>query len=323
MPAVAADWPSFGQDTQRSGSTKEDILSPANAANMELKWSTQVDNIPLALNSLSAPVVANNVVTPQGIKSVVYVAGSSDTFFAVDAHDGKVLWSKTFDSAVTPKNQSFFLCPNAANATPAIDGRAGIVYTISVDGKLYGLDLATGKARFGPFQFIPAFAKGWSLNFNEGVIYTSTSQGCGGDRSGIYSMDVTNVMHPVSHELLVRNGFGAGMWARGGVVIDKAHRLYTSTGDGRFDPAAGDYGSTFLSATLPELNLVDYYSPSNWKDINKYDLDIPSGGMLAFSYKDHDYIAGGGKESVVYLLDEKSLGGSDHHTPVYATPRVG
>ena len=317
---VAADWPTFGHDPQRSGSTDETLLSPQNVSGLELKWATQVDNVPLALSSLTAPIVASNVVTSQGPKTVVLVAGSSDTFFALDAENGKVLWNRTFDTSVLPDSESFYLCPNAVNPTPTIDKDKAVVYTIARDGKLYGLDLASGEIKLGPFQFVPAFAKAWSLNFYEGVVYTTTSQGCGGDRSGIYSFDVTDVMHPVVHELLIRKGFGAGMWSRGGVVIDKNHRLYTSTGDGKFDPASGDYGSSFLAATLRDLRLTDYYTPPNWDDVNKHDLDIPSGGVVAFSHKGNDLIAGGGKESVVYLLRGDSLGGKDHHTAVYVTP---
>ena len=54
------------------------------------------------------------------------------------------------------------------NATPPIDKTANIIYTISLDGKLYGLDLGTGDVRFGPFQFVPAFSKTWSLNLVDG-----------------------------------------------------------------------------------------------------------------------------------------------------------
>ena len=317
---AAADWPTFGGDPQRSGSVEDSLLSPAKAADLELKWSVQLDNVPLALNSLMAPVVANNVSTSQGSKTVVYIAGSSDTFFALDSQDGKVLWTRTFDSSVVPDDDSFYLCPNSVNATPTIDRVGNLIYTIARDGKLYGLDLGSGVPKFGPFQFIPAFAKAWSLNFYEGVVYTSTSQGCGGDRSGIYAMDVRDAMHPVVHELLVRRGGGAGMWARGGVVIDRNHRLHTSTGDGNFDPTVGDYGSSFLTTTLGDLQLLDHYTPSNWKEINKLDLDIPSGGVVTFPYGQYDLVAGGGKESVIYLLNASSLGGTDHHTPLYLTP---
>jgi outer membrane protein assembly factor BamB len=316
----AADWPTFGHDAQRSGWTDESAVSPQNVGGLRLKWATQVDNVPLALNSLTAPIVASNVTTSQGIKTVVYVAGSSDTFFALDAEDGKLLWNRTFESAVLPDSESFYLCPNAVNPTPAIDKEKKIVYTIARDGKLYGLDLGSGTTKFGPFQFIPAFAKAWSLNFYEGVIYTSTSQGCGGDRSGIYSMTVRDAMHPVIHELLIRRSHGGGLWSRGGVVIGKDHRLYTSSGDGAFDPTVGDYGSSYMATTLEDLKLVDYFTPLNWKDINKHDLDLPSGGVVAFRYKHDDLVAGGGKEAVLYLLRAKSLGGKDHHTALYTTP---
>src|SRR6266567_725334 len=316
---TAADWPTFGHEPRRSGWTEESILSPENVGGLELEWTTQVDNVPPALNSLTAPLVASKVVTSQGIKTEDYVAGSSDTFFALDAQDGKVLWSRTFDAAVLPDSEGFYLCPNAVNATPTIDQNRAVVYTIARDGKLYGLDLGSGATKFGPFQFVPAFAKAWSLNFYEGVLYTSTSQGCGGDRSGIYSMDVTDAMHTVSHEFLIKRGYGGGMWGRGGVVVGANHRLYTSTGDGNFDPTAGDYGSSFLSITPQDLRLVDYYTPLNWKDINKRDLDLPSGGLVAFSYKHHDLVAGGGKEAVVYLMRGDSLGGKDHQTALHVT----
>jgi len=315
--AMADDWPTFAHDPERSGSSPEDAFSPQNVGRLELKWATQVDNIPLALNSLTAPIVASRVSTTQGNKTVVYVAGSSDTFFALNVDDGKILWKRTFNSAVLPDSESFYLCPNAVNATPVIDEDRKVVYSIARDGKLYGLDLGSGATKFGPSQFIPAFAKAWSLNLYEGVVYTSTSQGCGGDRSTIYAMDVSDVMHPVVHELLMRKGHGAGMWARGGVIIGKNHRLYTSTGDGGFDADVGDYGSSFVAVRQSNLQVADYFTPSNWNDVNKLDLDLPSGGLVEVPYRHENLIAGGGKEAIVFLLSEKSLGGKDHHTPLY------
>ena len=82
----AGDWPTFGHDPQRSGwAFEEDKLSPENAKDLQLKWAVQVDNEPLALDALTAPVVASAVATAQGKKTLVYVAGSSDHFFALDA----------------------------------------------------------------------------------------------------------------------------------------------------------------------------------------------------------------------------------------------
>ncbi len=324
MRLTAGDWPTFGHDPQRSGwASGEDKLTPQNVSNLNLKWSVQVDNPPLALNALTAPVVADHIVTPEGVKDLVYVAGSSDHFFALDAKSGKVVWQRTFETHVVAKDEAFYLCPNAVNATPTIDKGRNLIYTIAQDGKLYGLDLGNGDIKFGPYQFVPAFAKPWSLNFKNGIIYTSTSQGCGGDRSGIYSMDVRNPMHPVTHELLLQQGYGAGMWGRGGPVIGMDDRVIVSTGDGGFNPTVGNYGSSFVAASLRDLHLLDYYTPLNWRLINRDDLDMCSGGYVWFAYKNYNLIAGGGKEAVVYLLNADSLGGKDHHTPLFVTPPLG
>ena len=321
LPHIQADWLTFGHDPQRSGWAREETkISPVNAGQLQLGWTVQLDNAPLALNALTAPVVAQDVETPKGRKNLLFLAGSSNHLFALDTQDGTVLWTRTFGIHVTAKEDSFYLCPNAVNATPVIDKERKLIYAISFDGKLYGLDLATGDVKFGPFQFVPAASKTWSLNLQDGFIYTTTSQACGGDRSGIYVLRVADPMHRESHELLVRRGFGGGMWSRGGSVLGENKWLYVSTGDGAFDPAVGDYSNSFLAVTPRVLDVADYFTPLNWKDVSKLDLDLPSGGLLAFTVGDREYVIGGGKESVVYLLDAKSLGGENHQKPLFATP---
>jgi outer membrane protein assembly factor BamB len=318
------DWLTFGHDPQRSAWAREETkLTPQNVKNLELKWSIQLDNMSLALNSLTAPLIARDVTTTAGIRTIVYVAGSSNHLFAIDAAAGKLAWQRTFQSYVNAKAEPFFLCPNALNATPVIDRRQNLIFTLAADGRLFGLDLGTGSVRFGPFQFVPPFAKAWSLNLSNGFIFTTTSQNCGGDRSGIYAMQVDNPTHHASYELLVRNGSGAGMWSRGGTAIGENGTVYVSTGDGPFNPSTGDFGSTFLAASLPALNVVDYFSPLNWNEVNKKDLDLPSGGHLWFAYKNHRLILGGGKESVVYLLNADLLGSADHQTPLSVSPQIG
>ncbi len=319
--ACSADWLTYGHDPQRTGyNPSETALSPANVGKLSLQWVSQLDNAPVALSALTTPLLADNIPTSAGLKTLVFVAGSSNTFFAVDAADGKVIWNRTLTSLAAPKEDPFYLCPNTPNATPVIDKEHQIVYTIGVDGRLYGLDLATGTVKFGPFAFIPAFAKAWSLNLHDGMVYTTTSQACGGDRSGIYAMRVSDPMHIESRELLVRRGFGGGMWLRGGTLIDPDGTVFVSTGDGAFDPAAGDYSNTYLAATADLTSVRDYFSPPNWKEISKLDLDLPAGGLVEFTYQGKRVLAGGGKESVVYLLDAENLGGSNHQTALYTSP---
>src|SRR5215472_2787282 len=79
IPLDAADWSTFGHDPQRSGwAFEETSLTPQNVGQIELKWKSQVKNEPRSLTALTAPLAASDVVTPQGVKTLVYVAGSAD-----------------------------------------------------------------------------------------------------------------------------------------------------------------------------------------------------------------------------------------------------
>ena len=312
-----ADWPTFGHDPQRSGwADQEDTLSLKNVSALKLLWKTQVKNEARSLAALTAPVIAEGITTPTGIRSLVYVAGSSDNINAIDAKTGELVWSQTFETHVLPKDAGMWLCPNDLNATPTIDKARGWIYVVAADGKFYGLDLGTGQTRFGPVQFVPPYAKDWSLNLSNDTVYTSISQGCGGALSGIYSIDIRHTTQPAIHDLLVAQR-GAGIWGRGGVAVGGDGRIYASTGDGNFDPPAGEYGSAIFAASPVDLKLIDYYSPINHEQITQYDLDIAASSLLWLPYRSHRLVAGGGKEGALYLLDADALGSQDHQTPLY------
>lgn len=315
--APAANWPTFGHDPQRTGwARSEDAVSVTNASSLELKWKVQLKNKPLSLTALTAPLVASGVTTAQGVKTLVYVAGSSDHVFALDAATGHTVWTVDFSSHVLPKDPGMWLCPNNLNATPVIDPRAGIIYVLASDGRLYGLDWGTGRIKFGPIQFVPAYSKDWSLNLVRGVIYTSISQGCSGAQSGIYGMDVRNPMRPVIRDLLMAKGFGGGVWGRGGVTAGDGNRIYAATGDGPTDPASGRYGSSVIAAKMPGLKVVDYYTPNDFAALNRFDLDVGSSSPVWFADKDYHLLAAGGKGGTLYLLNADRLGSADHQTPL-------
>ena len=303
-----ADWPTFGHDPQRSGwAIQEDSLNVKNVSGLKLLWKAQVKNEPRSLAALTAPVVADAVTTPKGVRNLVYVAGSSDNINAIDAGTGELIWSRRFESHVLPKDEGMWLCPNNLNATPTIDKDRGLIYIIAADGKFYGLDLGTGQTRTGPVQFVPPYSKDWSLNLSNDIVYTATSQGCGGARSGIYSMDIRHPNRPVIHDLLVAKN-GAGIWGRAGVAIGADGRIYASTGDGEFNPSDGEYGSSLITVRPEDLEVIDYYSPLNFQQVTKYDLDIASASVIWIPYHNDRLVAGGGKEGAIYMLDADSLG---------------
>ena len=324
---LGADWPTFGHDPQRTGWAQEETaLTPANVSTLELKWKAKLDNQAFRLSAITAPVVASGVSTARGVRTVVYEGGISDRVFAIDAENGAVLWTHALKPHVLPKNGGFqgtFLCPNGITATPVIDKSTGILYVIAADGNLYGFDLGSGKVRFGPVQFVAPFAKSWSLNLVDGVVYTVLTQGCGGALSGFYSMDVRNPHHPVIHQMLLSNTDTAGIWGRGGAIAGNNGRVYGSTADGKFDPVAGDYSNSVVAAAMGSLDLVDYFTPANWSDLNHHDLDLGAASPVWFGWKNYNLLASGAKEGVVSLLDADSLGGKDHQTVLYSTPKLG
>ena len=320
-PVNASDWLSFGGDPQRTGWAQgEKDINRTNAKDLTLLWKATLENQPRELNSLTAAVAAEWVVTPQGMKEIVIVGGASDNLFAMDAESGKLLWKKTFTPDTKPKQGPFWLCPNALNATPLIAKRGldVIVYTISSDGKLHVLDIHNGEDKAPPSQFVPPYSKNWSLGLHQNVLYTTTSQGCNGAKSGVYAMDLSNPDHKIAFFQASPNG--AGIWGRAGAVISPSGSVYAQTGDGEYNPSAGKLPDTILQLSGRDLKLVDYYTPSNHSYLTRKDLDAGSMSAVYFPFKSWELLASGGKEGVIALLDAKAIGGGDHKTPLHRSP---
>jgi outer membrane protein assembly factor BamB len=275
---------------------------------------------------LTAPVVAGGVSTSRGVRNALYVAGITGKVFALDAQTGEALWTHVFKSVALPYKgglQGSIYCPNGITATPVIDRSTRILYVIAGDGALYGFDLGTGQVRYGPVQFVPPYSKNWSLNLLDGTIHTVLAQGCGGGLSGFYSIDIRDPHHPRLRQMLLSNTNTAGIWGRGGPIIGTNGRVYGGTADGIFDPIAGDYSDSVVAASLPDLKLVDYYLPPNWRYLRMKDLDLGSASPVFFGWRNRKLVAHGGKEGVLRIMDADALGGKDHQTPLYTSPKLG
>lgn len=324
---IRADWPSFGGGPRRDGWNRaEDTFTKDNVKGLTLQWKLKVENTSLELNALTAPVVMEGVITPHGFKEYVIVAGSSDTLFAIDADTGKLVWKKAFqvDKTKLPKS-AFWLCPNAQNATPAVNHWEdkhlpnNTVFALASDGKLHGLNVNDGEDKFPPTQFTPPYGKPWSLNIHDGVIYTTTSQDCNDTRSGVWAMDFRTPDHKVTF-IPATHAHGAGSWGRGGAAIGK-DRLFAETGDSRdYDPEKGNYPDSVLGIALATNTLVDYYTPADRSFITRKDLDMGNMTPAVFDYKGRELVAAAGKQGLIYLLDAKKLGGDDHRTPLFRSP---
>ncbi|HWY63311.1 MAG TPA: PQQ-binding-like beta-propeller repeat protein [Rhizomicrobium sp.] len=361
---AARDWTSWGYDQERTGWNRgEAQLSKDNVSKLRLQWTAQLSTTPsdVVLSTLTAPVIVEGVNTGQGSKNLALVLGADDTLFAVDADSGKPVWQKSFPNSFTAQRAGSWLCPNTANDTPAIDKQRGLVFFITSDGRLRALALADGAERMAPADFVAPFARAWSLNLVDGIVYTTSGRGCGEvldpnsapaaatttlagrpgagapaggaappagavppDPGMISAMDVRDLAHPVATHFFTSNGRPNGAWGRGGVAKTPAG-IITQTADGPYDPAAGQFGSSVLELSPQVARLLDSFTPANWKYVNAQDLDMGSGSLLTFAFQGRTLAASIGKEAVLYLLDTAALGGGapDHATPYLKSPQLG
>src|SRR5579859_1498119 len=102
-PLTAGQWPMFGGNPQRDGWARdESVLTRDNVKSMKLLWKLRLENVPKELNSLTAPIIVENVLTAEGHKDFLVVAGASDTLDVVDLDTGKVRWHKQFTAEGKP-----------------------------------------------------------------------------------------------------------------------------------------------------------------------------------------------------------------------------
>jgi outer membrane protein assembly factor BamB len=325
-PAFAAspsEWLTWGYDQERTGwNQAETTLAPGNVAQLELKWKAQLPtpSSEVVLSTLTAPLIAT-VSTPQGLRSRVFVVGSDNTVYSIDSETGKVTWQRRFPNPLTPKQAATWLCSNTQNATPVIDKESGTIYVSTSDGKLRGLNLIDGEDRMPPADFTTPFARNWSLNLIDGVIYSSTARGCGGSMAHFTALDLKDPSKRTV-EFFTSTGRPAGAWGRGGMVRGPKG-IYTQTADGPNDPAAGFFGNTVMFLNFKDLHLMDSYTPANLEHLNAKDLDLGSASPVVFPFQKWTLVASAAKESAIALLDADHLGGPDHRAPLYLSPRWG
>jgi len=180
--APARDWTTWGYDQQRTGWNRgETTLTKDNVSRLRVLWKTQLSTPAkdIVLSTLTAPLVAEGVKMARGTKNLVFLLGADDTVFALDADTGKVLWQKSFPNPLAPARPATWLCSNTVNDTPVIDKPRSILFLITSDGKLRGLNLRDGADRMTPTVMVETFARAWSLNLIDGVVYTTSGRGCG------------------------------------------------------------------------------------------------------------------------------------------------
>ena len=329
--AALTDWLTDGGDNQRTGwNQNEKILTKDNVKNLKLLWKLETANEPRALHALMPVLVVGRLNTSAGTKQIGFVNGISDNLYAFDVETGKILWQKhwTYEPPAGRGGGGFggppprdprhlgFLQPGGSSDTPVIgpadaQGRRPI-YFVTGDGMLHILNAADGTDLEPPYMFHTG--KGWALNLVNNILWMANTY------AGI-SIAAVDLTDP-THKVMTYNAGSGGAWGRRGAVIDSTGTAFSTTGDGVYDPTSDPprYGNSVIGVQIVkgDLQLKDYYTPTNWDWLRKRDLD-PNNTPTIFTYKGRELMAASGKECRLYLLDPKSLGGADHQTPLYKT----
>jgi outer membrane protein assembly factor BamB len=321
----SAEWSTNGGDPQRSGWQKNETrINTESVKNLQLLWSAKTDNKPISLAALVEPLIVSGINTPSGTKTLAILAGSSDNLYAIDADTGAIVWQKHFawssDTPPNPMPQMGFLCEDALTASPVADPPGGsgprYVYTLTIDGYLHTVNLATGEEKGAPIKVLPKpNGKPYGLNIRNNIVYTITGQGCGGNPNSVFAVDLA------SRETLSLSPSQAGIWGVSGPAIGSDGTVYAETGDGPYDAAAKKLSTSVLAVSPDDVEIKDYYTPTNHQWLTQRDLDMNFTPVI-FPYKGRELLVASGKEGRYFLLDTKSLGGADHATPLYKTPLI-
>ena len=322
----AADWLTDGGGPRRVGWQRDEhILSKANVKNLKILWKLKLDNQPREMHALFPPLIASGIATKDGPKQILIEAGISDNLYAIDAVTGKVIWQKHFNYPPVTEGRGLHpgdpLCPGGQTATPIIGpaGRNGArtVYALAGDGMLHSLNVGDGEDVAPAVKFGFGNGKSYALNMFNGVVFTTTSQGCNGNPNQVWAIDI----HDPTHKVMTFNPGSGGLWGRTGAAIDSTGTAWAPTGDGLYDPENRIYGNGLIGVHVEggNLTLKDWFEPSNWFWLRKRDLDMQVTPAI-FPYKGKELMVTGSKECRVYLLDTANAGGDDHQTPLYKTP---
>jgi len=294
----ADDWLAYHHDAGRSGVAGDQ----AALGGVKKAWTSPA----LDGKVYAQPLIAGD--------SVVVVT-EANSVYALDRGTGAVVWQKNLGPAVSGKSLPCGnIDPSGITGTPVVDTGAGTVDVVAflADGphhELFALDLAGGAVRWqrpidppglspkveqergaatitGGRVYVPFGGLYGDCGPYKGAVVSSAADGSG---------DLAAWIVPTSRE--------AGIWAPGGPAVDAGGHLWVATGNSESN-SSFDYGNAVVNLD-PALHAVDYFAPTNWKALNRDDVDLgsaspvllPAGRVFAI-----------GKEGVGFLLDAAHLG---------------
>jgi hypothetical protein len=342
------NWPLPHDDAEHSGWQKAETKLSKDTVSGRFKflWKLKLEKNAKGPASFSEPLLAPRLINAEGFKDLV-IWGGRDTVYAVDSELGTMVWQKHFDVPATQGKCGTNPMPilvepphiinfNARRTPgsppppqpPAIAAgarRLGVsaggggfgfrgIYILTGDGDLHEQILSTG-ADFAPaVKFLPVhpgISNG--LNIEGNVLYAATTHGCGDTPNALWAIDLAAPDYPVTTYATKSVNLQASMGPTlsGGVAY-----LVISRRSGSGSATGQAYPNSIVALSAKELKVKDWFTPAG--DAGNLQNVAP----VAFTFKQQALLAAPGKNGSLVLLDRKSLGGSDHHTPLFQTPSI-
>ena len=212
-----------------ANSAASTVITPATAPGLRSKWSRKLDGA-----IYSSPLyLRSGVETP-----LVLVATMGNSLYALSATDGSVIWKRSLG----PKQPTVCHSSYGIGSTPYVDLATGRIYVIGARGRLWALDVKTGRPLSGwPIQIVTRttveFA--WSgLRLRDGLLYVNVASYCdvpdAQNRPADGYTDAVDVrVRKIVARLDVVPGPAnmGGAWGFGGVSIAGDGTLYLATGN--------------------------------------------------------------------------------------------
>jgi hypothetical protein len=313
----------------------EHLLGPSNVgpATFGKLFARSVDDSVYAL-----PLIVPNLPMPGfGSRNVMFVATMGNTVYAFDADDpaaSQPFWSTNL-GAPAPGDSWIGPIHHGILSTPFVDLGTGTLYVVAkirnasddIEYWIFALDVLTGGSKYNsPRRVDFPFAGGPTLTnvpdgiqrvgllVSDGTLYVAfASIVPGGDPHSYWSQegflqtfDASDLQTRLAIFQTTPTGLKGGLWQAGrGVAADTDGNIYVASAAGTYDGAA-NFGSSAMKFTPRSLQLLDWFTPSNWQYLLDNNIDLSANGVTMIP--NTNLLFAGGKSGIVYLLDRSNLG---------------
>jgi len=298
--------------------------------------AARVQRDPGFLAALPGAIYAQPLYVPGtgGAPDLLVAASEANAVGAFDPVTGKAAWTRTLGP---PVKGSDLPCGNidplGLTGTPVVDPATRTVYLDAMttpDGGatrrhlVFALSLADGTTRPGwPVDVGAALAPGLTfdpsvqnqrgaLALQGGVLYVPYGGhwgDCGAFRGWLVGLRAAD---PAQRAAWRTGARGGGSWGPSG-VSSAGGRVFLATGNtfGASTWAGGEAVLSFTAGDLPGAAPLDWFAPSDWRDLDAGDVDIGGSGPILVDLPGATPSALAvalGKDGKIYLLDRAHLG---------------